>query len=221
MIQILSTRSLSEMYQRRIIDVGAEYQEYDAIEIEYLDFTWNSSFVNLIFTSQNAVEAFLKNPNSKDYQAIRYKCFCVGSKTKVLLERNNFHVVACSDNSKTLAENIVANYFSLSFLYFCGNMRREELPKLLKNSSIALKEIVVYKTHLNVLSFTSNFDIVLFYSPSGVESYTRLNNLENSIAFCIGSTTAKEAQKKGGEIKVAKKPTKENLIIELINYLKN
>jgi uroporphyrinogen-III synthase len=45
------------------------------------------------------------------------------------------------------------------------------------------KEIVVYETTLNVKKINAVPDAILFYSPSGVESYTEMNAIANSSCF--------------------------------------
>ncbi|MGB5172738.1 uroporphyrinogen-III synthase [Eudoraea sp.] len=218
---VLSTKSLSSLHQKQIIELGLKYDEYDAINIEFIDFKNESYPENIIFTSQNAVLSFLKNKDVKDYFKSKGKCFCVGHKTKSLLELNNMEVLVCAENSATLGKIIIKNYASLSFVYFCGNRRREELPNLLKSKNINLNEVEVYNTHLNVLPIEMNYDAVLFFSPSAVISYTQLNNLQRTTAFCIGPTTAKEAQKNTSKIVVAKHPSTKDLIFEISKHSRN
>ena len=55
----------------------------------------------------------------------------------------------------------------------------------------------------------------MFYSPSTVESFLKQNRA-NGIAFCIGETTAKVAQKHFEDVRIAKVPTVES-VIELVN----
>ena len=56
---------------------------------------------------------------------------------------------------------------------------------------------------------------VLFYSPSGIESYLQENNTDR-IAFCIGETTAKEARKHFDNVQVANLPSVDS-VLELVN----
>ena len=57
-----------------------------------------------------------------------------------------------------------------------------------------------------------NYDAVLFYSPSGVESYLQNNSLEHSTSFAIGETTAQSLKKYTDNIITATQPTIEHLI---------
>jgi uroporphyrinogen-III synthase len=78
----------------------------------------------------------------------------------------------------------------------------------------------VYNTTLNFRKFKSDFEGALFFSPSGVSSYIQENSLENSVAFCIGNTTANEAKKYTSDIVVGTQATIESTIDELNGYFK-
>ena len=118
-------------------------------------------------------------------------CFCVGHKTKFILEKNGLKVIEIGQNATELAQKIAKNYKNCVFYYFCGTIRREELPKALKSEKISLFEVKTYKTALKTKKFDQNWDGILFFSPSGVASYISENkDQRNTHAFCIGQTTA-------------------------------
>ena len=52
---------------------------------------------------------------------------------------------------------------------------------------------------------------VLFYSPSGIDSYLKENNTDKT-AFCIGETTAKAARNHFENVQVANLPSVESLL---------
>ena len=56
---------------------------------------------------------------------------------------------------------------------------------------------------------------------SGIRSYLLENTLGESTLFCIGNTTASEAQKHSKNIIVANKPTVENVLVQAINNYKH
>ncbi len=209
---ILSTKKLSEAQKELLLNSGLGYIEYDAIQIELLDVEIDKAVEHAIFTSKNAVLSIL---NSKFKIQ---KCFCVGEKTKKLLEEKGLQVLETAQNASDLAQIIVKKYKNESFLFFCGNLRRDELPMILKQHYVHLKEQVVYKTQYNSKKYHRSFDGVLFFSPSGVQSYTSENEMNKSIAFCIGNTTASEAKKHTATIIIANKPTVENVIVQAVKY---
>ena len=77
------------------------------------------------------------------------KVFCVGIKTKALLEENGFHVEAYTNYSEDLAEIISLVYADSSYTFFSGNLRRDVLPEKLKEAGITFNEIEVYRNGIN------------------------------------------------------------------------
>lgn len=211
---VLSSRKLSTAQAGLLLNAGISYVEYDAIQIEFIKTKIPSTAENAIITSQNTVRALLEN-------GIKIKtCFCVGKKTKALLERNGFSVLETTEYGRELAHLIVKKHTDKKFIFFCGNKRREELPTILGEHGIVFEEIQVYKTHLNPKEFKQEFNGVLFFSPSQVKSFTQKNSLKNQTAFCIGKTTAAEAEKHTKNTIIATKPTVENVIVQVVKKLK-
>ncbi len=211
---ILSTKKLTLAQKELLLNTGLGFVEYDAINIELLEIKIDHETQNAIFTSKNAVKAI----QNSEFRI--QNCFCVGSNTKKLLEENGQNVVEVAQNASDLAKTIIKKYKNGSFLFFCGNLRRNELPDLLKRNNVNVKEQIVYKTHINSKKFNRSFDGILFFSPSGVQSYVSENKMDKSIAFCIGSTTASEAKKYTNNIIIANKPTVENVIVQAVKYFK-
>jgi len=215
-IRILSTKKLLPNQKQFLLNANFSVIEADFIEIVRKDFELEGSFENMIFTSQNAVKSFLENKKAKELQ--RKKIFCVGSKTRALLEENGYKVAVSREYASELSEIIVHDFQKESFVFFSGNLRRETLPETLKKSNIALREIEVYETKLTPQKINSPADAVLFFSPSGVQSYLKDNKIENQNCFCIGTTTAAALEKITDRIIIAKQQTVENVIIQAINY---
>jgi uroporphyrinogen-III synthase len=215
MSTVLSTKKLSLSQKQLLLNAGIGLVEYDAIQIEFIDFkTDNPAFKNAVITSKNTAKAILKK-NLKIGN-----CFCVGEKTASFLRENNFNIAEIADYGVNLAQIIVGKYPKENFTFFCGNERRDELPTILKKNSVNFDEIEVYKTSLKPKQFEREFEGILFFSPSGVKSFVSKNKLDNSIAFCIGSTTASEAKKHTSNIVIANKPSIENVIVRAVNYFK-
>ncbi|MBA3985481.1 MAG: uroporphyrinogen-III synthase [Flavobacteriales bacterium] len=212
---VLSTKKLSESQRSLLLQAGIGLVEYDAIEIESVDFEVQSTVKNAIITSQNTIKALVNKKVAIE------NCFCVGEKTKSLLEANGYFVKMVTDYGKELAEILVEKFADEKFTFFCGNLRREELPKILKENNVAFTENEVYKTKLKYKKFERTFDGVLFYSPSGVQSFIKENELKNTTAFCIGTITSAEAEKYTNQIIITTKPTIENVIVKVVNYFKN
>ena len=214
---ILSTKKLSasqkKMFQNNTISVT----DYNAIEIKSIDFESPKKVGYGIFTSQNAVKAFFSghNRNTSTIETI----FCVGEKTKSILEKNEQKVAKMMKNASELADFIKKTHKTDTFYFFCGNLRREEIPSSLKNEKITLFEVKTYETRLKTFKFDQKWSGILFFSPTGVTSFCVENDIENSAAFCIGKTTSSEAKKHSSNIFEAEKTTIESVLEKAISTL--
>ncbi|WP_350289389.1 uroporphyrinogen-III synthase [uncultured Croceitalea sp.] len=219
MASILSTKILSASQRELLLNANQDFVEYNAIHIEFLPFEIDENFDYYVFTSQNGVNAFLKNKGKSNLT--EEKAFCVGEKTKSLLEQNDLKVVEIAKNSLELGQNIEKKYQKSSFLIFSGNLRRQELFDMLIKNNIRYKEVHSYNTYLNYKEYSRVFDGVLFFSPSGVQSFVEENQLNNSWAFCIGETTAAEIKKYTNQVIIANKPTIENVLVQAIKHFRS
>lgn len=215
-IRILSTKKLLPNQKQFLLNVNFSVIEADFIEIKNKEFQINKNSSDLLFTSQNAVKSFLGNEKANDFK--NNKIFCVGQKTKALLEQNGFQVIASKEYASELATIIINDFSEENFTFFSGNLRRETLPEAFKKANISFEEIEVYETILNPKKINSEINAVLFFSPSGVESYLKENKIEDKKCFCIGTTTAEALKEITENIIIAKQQTVENVIIRVINY---
>ncbi|QIE59986.1 uroporphyrinogen-III synthase [Rasiella rasia] len=213
-MRVLSTKRLKGNQRDLLLGAGFEVVDYNAITIEYLDFEAPESCKNAIFTSQHAVRSILSKNISIDTS------FCVGPKTKALLEENGIKVSKMAYNSQELGDFITINHKNEIFHYFCGIIRRDELPNILKEAKIDFFETKTYKTELKSKKFEQKWDGILFFSPSGVQSYCLENSLENNTAICIGDTTAKAAKEHTQNVYVANSTSVESVIAKAVKKLK-
>lgn len=217
-VRVLSTKKLLVNHKQYLLNAGLAVVEADFIAIQYTPFELKDIRQNLLFTSQNAFASFLLNEDNTNYK--NKAIFCVGSKTKEAIEKAGYTVLASTDYAEELAAIITANHATVSFTFFSGSMRRDTLPQALANAGIDFNEIEVYKTVLSPHKINSSLNGILFYSPSGIESYLKENNIGDAVCFCIGTTTAEALKGITENIVIANKPTVENLIIQCINYYK-
>ncbi|MET0759331.1 MAG: uroporphyrinogen-III synthase [Flavobacterium sp.] len=214
-INILSTKILLPHQKQELVNANFNVIEADFISTENKDFELNKINDNLIFTSQNAVNSILRHPKCDELKT--KNVFCVGLKTKILLSESGFNVVAYTGYASDLSEIITLIYSSESYTFFSGNMRRETLPKALKEAGIKFNEIEVYETTLTPKKIKDKVDSILFFSPSGVESYLKDNTIKKETCFCIGDTTAEALAKITKNIIIAEQPSVEDVIEECIN----
>lgn len=219
-INILSTKKLLPNQKQALFDANFTFIEEDFIETKSINFELSKVNNNLIFTSQNAVQSILQHPKCNDLKS--KNVFSVGMKTKELLTENGFNVIAYTGYASDLAEIITLIYKNETFTFFSGNLRRDVLPNTLKENEIIFNEIEVYQTNLTPQKITKKLDGILFFSPSAVESYFKLNTIKEEMCFCIGETTAEALEnKKIKNIIIAEKPSVENVIDEVVEYYNN
>ncbi|MCB0443219.1 MAG: uroporphyrinogen-III synthase [Flavobacterium sp.] len=213
-IRILSTKKLKSNQKQFLLNAGFRLVEADFIQIVFHKIKLEKTFDYLIFTSQNAVLSILKNEN---HLVLKSKIsFCVGIKTRHLLEENGFQVEQSFDYAEELVEYCVKYHSDKKFTFFTGNLRRDTIPNAFQKNNIIFEEIEVYQTLLTPHIIDNYIDGILFFSPSAVQSFLKENAITNEICFCIGTTTEAELQTNNKII--AKQPTVENVIIQCINY---
>ena len=217
-IQILSTKILSKVQKQELVNANFNVVEADFIATQNQSFELKDIFDNLIITSQNAAQSILLHTKCEELKT--KNVFCVGLKTKALLEENGFNVMVYVDYASDLAEIITLIYSSESYTFFSGNLRKETLPKALKEAKIKFNEIQVYETTLTPQKIKTTVDGILFFSPSAVESYLKDNKVKAEICFCIGNTTAESLDKVTKNIIVADHPSVENVIDDVIEEYK-
>ncbi|NJB71621.1 hydroxymethylbilane synthase [Saonia flava] len=212
---IYSTKTLTET-QKHLFQNGIVSDSSDFIKIKLNRIPKNrikQEIENVIITSKNAVEALLASfsPDELQFKNI----YCVGRRTKRLIEERIGPVKHTARNAKKLAEYLVEYIEGTEATFFCSDIRLDDLPTLLSENKINLTEIVAYETELSSTKINENIEGVMFFSPSTVQSFL-LKNKADKIAFCIGETTATEAKQNFKDVRVAKLPTVES-VIELVN----
>lgn len=213
MKRVLSTKILSSSQRELLLNSGLSFVEYNAISVKFCEFDAPPSIKNAIVTSQNAVHSLL----SKNHSIENY--FCVGEKTKILLEENGQNVIEMAENASKLAYFIQKRHKNELFYFFCSNLRRVEIPELLSQEQVQFREIQTYTTQLVEKKFKQEWEGILFFSPSGVESFTAVNSIGQATAFCIGTTTAKALEKHTSNIVVSNATTVESVIAKTVKTL--
>jgi uroporphyrinogen-III synthase len=218
-IRIASTKQLLEHQKNYLLNANFLVLDDDYIKIKNKNFEIDTINDCLIFTSQNAVESVLRNKKIEKFKG--KKSFCVGEKTKALLEKNGFEVLESSDYASELGSIICNKFPKISFTFFCGNLRRDVLPDALKLANVTFDEIEVYQTILIPHKVEENLNGILFFSPSAVESYASVNKIQDEVCFCIGNTTAKALKNITNKIVIANQPTIESTITKCIEFYSN
>ena len=225
--QILSTRPLHETLLQEAKQAGIDIDELSFIETSpiqslpiqrEIDEAFQQS-ITAVFTSMNAVEVVADQIKENKPS---WKIYCIGTTTQQLVG-NYFGqdaIAGTANDASALAKLIIEDQPKGKLIFFCGDQRRDELPEILQQNSILLKEIIVYQTTALKNLIKKQYEGILFFSPSGVESFFSNNQLtKKTILFAIGNTTAKEIKKhSNNQIVVSDEPGKENLARKMMEY---
>jgi Uroporphyrinogen-III synthase len=176
---------------------------------------------NIVFTSMNAVQAVA---NQLDGDAPDWNIFCIGNTTRALAEKyfGEASIRGTGNYGTELAGVIIADRSVKKVVFFCGDLRREELPGKLRQHGITVQEIIVYHTINTPHTVNTQYDGILFFSPSAVQSFFYTNTvLPSTILFAIGQTTADAIKNfTGNPVVIPGRPGKEDLVKKMFEYFK-
>ena len=151
-----------------------------------------------VFTSANAAKILSKcyfHQHDTFYVIGKPNICCISGSTRKAVENvfPDCNILAESPYGSELGNAIVALGNITSVNFFCGNIRRNELPDTLKKANIEVKEFVIYESIPAPTVTATDYDGILFFSPSAVKSYLSANRLDSkTVCFAIGRTTATE-----------------------------
>jgi uroporphyrinogen-III synthase len=212
-INILSTKKLNHdqlsIFKDSIINI-IDTDFIETREIEFNTKELEASSKNWIITSKKSFEIILKTYDLDFLKTINY--FCIGDKTASVLKSKGLKVVIAELNSKELGNSILTNYNNIKFTFIAGSYRRAELPSILKENNIDFNEFTVYETIIKPQKIDEHLEGVLFFSPSGIQSYMVDNKINKEVIFCIGETTATEAKKYSTNINISTEQTFESVL---------
>jgi uroporphyrinogen-III synthase len=247
-IQVLSTRPLSP---ELIIGAAEKGISIDVIPfirteaVEDVDLRQRVEVLGTqklvaVFTSTNAVEVVAEWTGAKQSAGGRapfagdgvpltggggdWTIFCIGAATRQLVSRH-FGEGAIADTAESalaLAQKIVDKRGAGDIFFFCGDLRREELPTTLREAGFRVNELVVYRTKATPSVVARRYRGVIFFSPSAVESFFSMNGVKaETVLFAIGGTTAATIERFcSNPIVVSEQPDAAILIRQVIEYFK-
>ncbi|HOY96960.1 MAG TPA: uroporphyrinogen-III synthase [Catalimonadaceae bacterium] len=180
---------------RPFIEVqGVLLKDFRKQKINILDHT------AVIFTSKNAVDNFFRISNELKLDIpIEMKYFCVSESTANYLQKyiqiRKRKVFVGPKTAMDLVDQI-KKHKEENYLFPCSDIRTGDLPEYLRKNNYKFTEATFYNTVPSDLSDLKNiyYDILAFFSPSGIESLFHnfpdfQQNATRIAAF--GPTTAK------------------------------
>jgi len=130
----------------------------------------------VIFTSRNAVDHFFRMCKEMRVEVPdTMKYFSISESTSYYLQKyvqyRKRKIFYGKQNFKDLLE-VIKKHKEEKFLLPCSDIHKLSIPKLLDDSKINYSKAIIYKTLASDLSKLSinNYDMLIFFSPSGVAS---------------------------------------------------
>ena len=229
-IRILSTKKLVPSVIKDAYTKGIEIIEKEFISIHHITTEQKKKEVDkwleadnnyLAFTSSSSVIALSKLLGTKvSFPETGWTIFGLSGKTfQELKKMFPDDVIVRAESAKELAEQILI-YKPKDIVFFCGDRRRDELPDILTQQHIVVHEVILYETHEEPIAVSDHFSAVLFFSPTGVNSFFAANEpAPSTVCFAIGTTTGDHiASMSTNEIIVAEKPTQESVLDAVKKY---
>lgn len=179
---------------------SVDYKEFRKQKIEILEHS------AIIFTSRNAVDNFFRIcSEAKIDVPADMKYFCISEQTANYLQKyiviRKRKIFVGHKTAKDLQE-VLIKHKEEKFLFPCSNIRKDDLPSFMRQKGFKFTEAIIYKTVASDLSDLAsvNYDIIAFFSPSGVNSlfvnFPDFKQKGTRIA-AFGPTTAKEVRDNG------------------------
>lgn len=149
---------------------GVAGKDFRRQKINILDHT------AIIFTSRNAIDHFFRICQELRVEVpAEMKYFCISEQTANYLQK---YIVIRKrkifSGSRTASElfDLIKKHKTEKFLFPCSNIRRNDIPEFMDTSGLHFTEAVMYETVPTDLTDldVSSFDIIAFFSPSGVGS---------------------------------------------------
>ena len=157
-------------FRKFFVIEGIPAKDFRKDRINILDYS------AVIFTSRNAVDHYFrmcKEMRIEVPEAMKY--FSISESTAYYLQkyvqfrkRKIFH---SKENYANLIE-LIKKHKNEKFLLPCSDIHKQEIPKMLQENKIQYKEAIIYRTLASDLSdiVISDFDLLVFFSPSGIKS---------------------------------------------------
>ncbi|HNW50110.1 MAG TPA: uroporphyrinogen-III synthase [Prolixibacteraceae bacterium] len=203
---------------------GVSSKEYRQTRVNILDHT------AVIFTSRTAIDHFFRMCTELRITVPEtMKYFCISEATAFYLQKYIVYrkrkIFYGEGNFSELTE-IIKKHLDESFLVPLSHIHSPEVPQLLDEVKAKYSKAILYKTVNSDLSDLKdvNYDILVFYSPSGIQSL--LQNFpdfqQNDIKIAsFGTATAKAVEEAGLRLDImAPNPEAPSMTMALEQYIK-
>jgi uroporphyrinogen-III synthase len=188
---------------------GIPAKDFRKDKVNLLDYT------AVIFTSRNAVDHYFRMckemrvevPETMKYFSISESTAYYLQKYVQFRKRKIFH---SKENYANLIE-LIKKHKTEKFLLPCSDIHKQEIPKMLEENKIQYQKAIIYRTLASDLSDIEikNYDLLVFFSPSGIKSLFKNfpEFVQGDIAIGAFGPTTHKAVKDAGLMLTVEAPT--------------
>jgi uroporphyrinogen-III synthase len=157
-------------FQKFIQIEGVSAKEFRQSRIQILEFS------AVIFTSRNAVDHFFRLTKELRLEIPdTMKYFCISEATAFYLQKYiqyRKRKIFYGKQNFTELLDIIKKHKDEKYLLPCSDIHKQDIQKGLQESSINFTKAIIYKTLASDLSDVNldKYDMLVFFSPSGVKS---------------------------------------------------
>ena len=189
------------------------------------------SHTAVIFTSKTAIDHYFRMAEETRVTIPdTMKYFCISEATAYYLQKYIVYrkrkIFYGNGKIQDLVE-IMNKHKEETYLLPLSAAHKEEIPALLNENNFSYSKAVLYRTECSDLSDLAdvNYDILVFYSPSGIKSlfqnFPDFKQNDTKIAS-FGSKTAKAAEEAGLRLDImAPQPQAPSMTMALENFIKD
>lgn len=211
---------------RSFIEVkGVDTKEFRQQKVNLADFE------SVIFTSRTAIDNYFRIAEKMRYTVpATTKYFCTSESVALYLQKyTQYRKRKIFHGHRSIEDllNTFKKHKTDKFLLPLSSVHKNDIPDFLEKNKLEYKKVILYKTVSSDLSDLKDlkYDILVFYSPSGIksllENFPDFEQKDVKIAS-FGAATAEAVKKAGLRLDIqAPQPQAPSMTMALEQYLKN
>lgn len=228
MHKVLSTRIITQSLIDAAAAKGVSLEAKDFISVQpavrrkdmaLIDTLLDRKDAVTVFTSKHAVDAvagYIAEHRRGTSPGWTIYCLSAVTVNRAAAAFPDAHIHGRGSYAADLAAAIARDGVGEVY-FFCGNKRRDTLPENLRKEGVRVHELTVYTTSPTPVQVDSDYEGVLFFSPSAVESFLSMNQLdEKAVCFAIGNTTAEALRGEVANQVVVSDSQQENTLVQSV-----
>ena len=217
-IKILSTKLLREatMSQLAAAGIAVVAKPFIRIDIPGQITLPRAQRADAIITSVNAVKALTGiRQLLPPFQTV----YCIAGSTEAMVKETFDAEVISRTYAAELVEVIVSAAHIYPLWFFKGDKALPTIPEGLTKAGITFEAIEVYQNMAIPHMLKEDFEAILFFSPTAVESFMQYNIIpDNTITFAIGKTTAAALAPFAKQVVISETTSETAVAKAVVNY---